>query len=114
MEKSSSVFIRLMEDAIFGIDPSSLPHLRVGCDWAELQILTDPFVVYRGHRYLPVILVEELATEIKRLLFVSAVSLVQYLESIRANRDALVGVNIRLRKKSEDRLSPYEVEELAD
>ena len=118
MENGPSVFVRLMNEALSGIDPHSLPHLRVGPEWAELQVLSDPFVIYRKsfgqYRYTPVVLVEELRTELKRLLFISAVSLAQCLESIRAKRGNLVGVNIRVRKRGEERFSTYEVEELAD
>ena len=114
MENKPSVFVRLMNEALSGIDPSSLPHLRVGPEWAEIQVLTDPFVIYRRDKYLPVLLVEELATEMKRLLFISAVSLAQCLEPIRAKRGTLVGINIRVRKKGEERFSTYEAEELAD
>ena len=108
------IFVRLMNEALSGEDPNSLPHLRVGPEWAEIQVLTDPFVIYRRDRYLPVVLVEELGTEMKRLLFISAVSLAHCLELIRAKRDTLVGANIRVRKQGEERFSPYEVEELAE
>jgi hypothetical protein len=114
MEGGSSIFVRLMNEAIAGIDPNNLPHIRVGAEWAEVQILTDPFVIYKKDRYLPVVIVEELRTETKYLLYISAVSLSQCLESIRTKRDTLVGVNVRMRKKGEERFSPYEVEELAD
>ena len=114
MENKPSIFVRLMNEAIAGIDPYSLSHLRIGPEWAEIQILTDPFVIYRRDRYLPVVLVEELGTELKRLIFISAVSLAQCLEPIRAKRGTLIGVNIRVRKKGEERFSTYEVEELAD
>jgi len=114
MGNDESMLGRLMKDALSGVDPSSLPYLRVGTEWTEIQVLTDPFVIYRRDKYLPVILVEELSTEVRRLLFVAAVSLAQCLEPIRARRGALVGLNIRIRKKGEDKFSPYEVEELAE
>ena len=114
MENKPSVFVRLMNEALAGIDPDSLPHLRVGAEWAEIQVLTDPFVIYRRDRYLSVVLVEELRTETRYLLYISAVSLGQCLESIRAKRDTLVSVNVRMRKKGEERFTSYEVEELAD
>lgn len=114
MENEPSVFVRLMNEALLGIDPNNLPHLRVGTEWAEIQILTDPFVIYKRYKYLPVVLVEEIRTELKRLLYISAMSLSQYLESIREKRGTLVGVNVRLRKTGEEQFSPYEVEELAD
>ena len=118
MENKPSIFVRLMNEALSGVDPDSLPYLRVGPEWAEIQVLTDPFVIYRKTfgkgRYLPVVLVEDLRAESKHLLFVSAVSLAQCLEPLRAERGTLVGLNIRVRKKGEDRFSEYEVEELAD
>ncbi|MFH0896425.1 MAG: hypothetical protein V1850_00045 [Candidatus Bathyarchaeota archaeon] len=114
MENKPSIFVRLMNEALSGIDPYSLPHLRVGPEWTGIQVLTDPFVIYRRDRYLPVVLVEELGTELKHLHFISAVSLAKCLEPIRAKRGTLVGVNIRMRKKGEERFSTYEVEELVD
>ncbi len=114
MDKRLLVFTRLMNESICGIDPSSLNHLKVGTEWAEIQILADPFVVYRNDKYLPVVLVEETSTERKCLLFVTAMSLAKCLEPFRAKRGALVGINVRIRKKSEDKFSPYEIEELAD
>jgi hypothetical protein len=114
MENKPSVFAHLMNEALLGIDPNNLPHIRVGAEWAEVQILTDPFVIYKRERYLPVVLVEELRTEIRYLLYISAVSLGQFLETIRAKRGTLVGMNIRLRKEGEEQFSAYEVEELAD
>ena len=112
MEEKESVFIRLMRDAILGVDLVELQHVRVGLNWVDIQVLTDPFVVFRRDRYLPVVLVEELGTEAKYLLFVSAVSLSQCIESIRMRNGTLVGVNLRLRKKGEDRFAAYDVEEL--
>lgn len=114
MENKPSVFIRLMNETLSGVDPSSLAHLRVGTEWTEVQLLSDPFVIYRNNRYLPVILAEELGTERKRLLFVAASSLAECLEAIRMERGALVGLNVRIRKKGEDKFSPYELEELAE
>jgi hypothetical protein len=114
MENKPSIFAHLMNEAISEVDPNNLPHLRVGPEWSEIQLLTDPFVIYRRDRYLPVVLVEELATEQKHVLFISAVSLGQCLESIRVRRGNLVGTNIRLRKKGEERFSGYELEELAE
>ena len=114
MGSEESVLGHLMKDAILGIDPSSLAHLRVGTEWIEIQVLTDPFVVYRKDKYLPVLLVEELSAERKCLLFVTATSIAAYLEPLRAKRGALIGLNLRIRKKAEDKFSPYEVEELAE
>ncbi len=91
MDNKPAVFIRVMQEALLGIDLTSLSHLKIGTEWAEVQILTDPFVVFRKDRYQPVVLVEELETELKYLLFVSAKSLDERLEPLRVRRGALVG-----------------------
>lgn len=59
MDKQPLVFIRLMNEAILGIDPSSLKHLKVGTEWVGIQILTDPFVIYRNDKYLAVVPAKE-------------------------------------------------------
>jgi|GEM_PF-1616373 hypothetical protein len=114
IRNGESMLGHLMKDAILGVDPSSLAHLRVRTEWIGIQVLTDPFVVYRNDKYLPVILVEELNTEHKYLLFVSATSLAKNLEALRAKRGALIGLNLRIRKQAEDKFSAYEVEELVE
>jgi len=87
---------------------------RVGTEWTCIQVLSDPFVIYKRLGYAPVILVEVLESELRCLLFVSAKSLADCLEPIRKRQGTLVGLNIRVRRKGEDRFSEYDVEELAD
>lgn len=103
-----------MKEAILGINPEDVSYCRVSTDWTDIQILTDPFVIYTKRGYSPVLLVEELNTEEKCLLFVSAKSLSEFLEKLRKERGALVGVNVRVRKRGEEKFSTYEVEELAE
>ncbi len=103
-----------MKDTINGVDPYSLPQLRISTNWSEIQILTDPFVIKSALGYGPVILVEELSTERKYIMYVSAKSLSNCLEPLRERRGALVGLNIRVRKTGDERISPYEAEELAE
>lgn len=113
-ESGSSVFLRVMKEALEGVDPNSLQHLKIGTGWAEVQVLSDPFVVYRNNKYLPAILVEVMTTGMKSILFVAAQSLAESMEPMRQQRGSLVGLNIRLRKTGSEQFSPYEVEELAE
>ena len=113
-EKQASILTSVMSNVLAGVDPSSLPYLRVGTEWTYIEVLSEPFVIYKRDRYTPVIVVEELESERKSLLFVAAVSLARCLEPIREKRGTLVGLNIRVRKKGEDRFSEYDIEELAD
>ena len=75
MEDKPSVFLRVMNEDLQGVDPSTLDHLKEGIEWNEIQVTTDPFVVYRNKKYLPVVLIEDIGTIEKRLLFISALSL---------------------------------------
>jgi len=114
VENKPSVFVHLMNESLHDVEVSNITHLKVGTEWVEIQVLTDPFVVYRHDKYLPAVLVEESASESKSILYVSAKSLAECLEPLRATRGALVGLNIRIRKKGEEQFSQYEIEELAD
>lgn len=114
MDKKTAALGSLMSEALKGVDPAALTYLRVGTEWTEVEVLTDPFVVYRRERYLPAILVEQLDSEERYLLFVAAVSIAKCLESMREERGALIGLRIRVRKNSDDKFAAYEVEELAD
>ena len=114
MGNNKSMLWSAMSDALAGVDPYALPHLRVGTEWICIQILSDPFVVYKSRGYAPVILVEDLDSEQQCILFVAAKSLSECLEPIRKKRGNLVGLNIRIRKEGDERFSRYDVEELAE
>lgn len=85
-------------------------RLRIGTGWTEVEIRSDPFVVYTRRGYAPVI--EVLRSGLPHLLFVSAISLSEQLEAIRERQGSLVGVRMRLRKQDAGQFSPYIVEEL--
>lgn len=103
-----------MTEALEGLEPDTIPSIRIGTEWTYLQILTDPIVVYRNKRYLPAVLVEETNTENRGILFITAMSIAEIFEPIRETRGALVGVNLRIHRKGEDKFSTYEIEELTD
>lgn len=114
MSDDNSMLWRVMSDALADVDIDNLPHLHVGTNWLYIEILSEPFVVYRRLGYSPVVVVEEIESEQHSILFVSAKSLSNYLEPIRRRRGNLMGLNIKIRKDGEDRFSKYEVEELVD
>ena len=114
MGNNKSMLWSAMSDALAGVDPSTLPQLRVSSQWICIQVLSDPFVVCKSRGYAPVILVEDLESERQCILFVAAKSLSERLEPIRKTRGNLVGLNIKIRKEGDERFSKYEVEELAE
>ena len=114
MSNDDSIHLRLMKEAMDGVDPNSLPRLKVKANWIEIQILTDPFVMKTFLGYTAAVLVETPIEDGKHNLLVSAKSLSDLLEPIRQRRGTLIGLNVRVRKAGQERISPYELEELSD
>lgn len=94
----------------FGDDPN-LTHLRVGTDPQILEILTDPYVIYRSNRYAPVVKIKEVESDKEYILYISSTSLAQQLEDIRTfdGDGSLIGIKVAVNKDSDDRFAKYEV-----
>jgi len=93
----------------FGDDPN-LTHLRVGTDPQVIEILTDPYVIYRSNRYAPVVKVKDVNSDTEYILYISSTSLAQQLEDIRTfdGDGSMVGIKIAVNKDSDDRFAKYE------
>jgi len=91
---------------------TELPSMRVKEGRILIKVLSDPFVVYRARKYLPVIRVKDTEADLDYLLFVSAISLSETLEEIRSEYGTLVDREFAIRKKDSAQTSPYEIEEL--
>ena len=84
-------------------------HLKVGTDWADAEILTEPYVVMTMRGYAPVVDVKS-GTD-KLLLYISAKSLSLALEPlVQANGGKFTGLKLRLKKESDDKMAGYVVE----
>ena len=114
MGNDESIYIRLRRETNLDVDPNTLPRLQVKTNLIEMKILTDPFVIQSRLGYSPAIIVEVPDEDEKRLFFISAKSIFDSIEPIREERGALVGLNIRVRKAGSERISPYELEEIAE
>ena len=90
---------------------TELEHLRVGAGWIEIEIQSEPFVIYRNRKYNPVIHIKEVLSGLSYVLFISAASLGEALEDFRSEHGVLTGKVISIRKGSADRFAPYEIEE---
>jgi hypothetical protein len=84
----------------------------VGPEWVSVEILSEPFVRFANHRYLPAVEVEVLDTGEHTILYVAAKSLAEPLEEVRATRGSLEGATVRLRTYQEDQYRRYQLEEL--
>jgi hypothetical protein len=84
-------------------------RLRVGTGWTEVLITSEVRVIHTRRGYVPVLEIER--QHLPHILFVSAASLADPLEKIRASRGGvLAGARIRLHKTGEDHFSSYEIE----
>jgi hypothetical protein len=93
------------------ISARSHEQLRISSSPRLIQVLSGPHVVPTRRGYQPVLCVEELHEGKKYLLYISAMSLTEALEEIRAQRaGSLVGAAIKVRKESEEKMARYEAE----
>ena len=88
---------------------TELEHLRVGSGWIEIEIQSEPFVVYRHRKYNPVLHIKEVLSGLNYILFISAASLAEAIEDYRTEHGALTGKVISIKKGSTDRFAPYEI-----
>ena len=86
-----------------------LPNLKVGTEWIPIEILSEALVVMSMRGYAPVVEVQAPAG--KHVLYISSKSISEGLEPLRkANGGSFKGLKLKVRKASEDKMAPYEVE----
>ena len=86
-----------------------LPTLKVGTDWIPVEIVGEAQVQMTMRGYAPVVEVQAPAG--KHVLYISSKSISEALEPLRqANGGRFTGLKLRVRKQSEDKMAPYEVE----
>lgn len=89
------------------------PSLKVGTGWIALEITSEPDVVLTFKGYAPILRVKKIRTNVEFMLYISAKSLGEPLESLRENnQDLFSGIKIRIRKENSTQTAKYEVEEL--
>lgn len=89
----------------------TLPALKVGTGWIELEIISEPDVVLTFRGYAPILRVRKISNNLEYIFYISAVSLGQTLEELRQNNAGnFKGIQFRVRKKDATPMSPYEIE----
>ena len=92
------------------MDKKILPFLKVGTEWIELEIISEPDVVLTAFGYAPFLLVREMTTDTDYRFYISAKSLAIPLEKLRKdNKGIFEGIQFRVRKENIDQKAPYEV-----
>jgi hypothetical protein len=86
-------------------------QLKISSAPRLIQVAGGPFVVPTRRGYQPVLVVEELHEGKHYLLYISAVSLTEGLEALRAsNSGELLGVAMAIRKVGDGAMAPYDVQ----
>jgi len=86
-----------------------LPNLKVGTDWIGVEVLSEGKVIMSIRGYAPVLEVQ--ANGAKHVLYISSKSISEALEPLRqGNGGNFKGLKFKVRKASEDKMAPYEVE----
>ena len=89
----------------------TVPSLKVGTGWIELEIVSEPDVVLTFKGYTPVLRIQKSKTGVEYLLYISAKSLAEPLEELKKNNGGVFkGIQLRIRKESMEKTSKYEVE----
>jgi len=84
-------------------------NLKVGVNWINVEVVSEPYVVMSFRGYAPV--VDVTGPEGKQMLYISSKSISEGLDPlVKANGGKFLGLKLRLRKESEDRMAPYVVE----
>ncbi|MBI2933037.1 MAG: hypothetical protein HYY16_15440 [Planctomycetes bacterium] len=83
-------------------------NVKVGTDWMEVEIMSEPYVVMTFRGYEPVVDVQTGGA--KKRLFIGPKSLGQALEPSVRKSGKFAGLRFRVKKESGDRMAPYVVE----
>ena len=89
------------------------PHtfLKVGIEWIELEIVSEPDVVLTFKGYVPILQVREISTGSEYRFYISAKSLAEPLEKLRRNNGGIfTGIHFSVRKESINQMAKYEVD----
>jgi hypothetical protein len=85
------------------------PRLAIDENWAEVTIISDPFVIKTGMGYTAAINVLAMKSNAIHHIIVGAKSLSNELEIVRTKNGSLVGVALKIRKQSTEQKSLYEL-----
>ncbi len=88
-----------------------LTQLRIGEGWIQLRIHGEPFVKATFRGYTPVLEVENLHSQTRHFLYMSAKTFMEGIEPLRVgNSGRFDGLQFRIRKEADDRFARYLIE----
>ncbi len=88
---------------------AELENLKVGVDWIDIEVVSEPFVIMTMRGYAPVVEVQ--AGGARRRLFIGAKTLGEELEpAVQKQGGKFTGLKFRVKKENADKMAPYVVE----
>lgn len=88
---------------------AELQNLKVGVEWIDVEVTSEPYVVMTMRGYAPV--VEVRAASETRRMFIGSKTLSQALDpAVKKQGGRFTGLKFRVRKESGDQMAPYIVE----
>lgn len=92
-----------------------IPFLKVGTEWIELEVISEPDVVLTFKGYAPILRVREIRTGSEYRFYISAKSLAEPLEELKRNNSGIfIGIQFCVRKEGMDKMAKYKVETSVD
>ena len=93
-------------------DQERKPTMKVGTEWVQVEIVSEPYVVNTMRGFAPVVDVKTPGGEF--ILYISSKSMSDGLEPLmKAAAGKFSGLKIRVKKESEDKMARYMVEKQA-
>lgn len=91
----------------------NFPRLEVYMGFIGLEIICEPYLVNSIRGYAPVVDVKHINERIEYSLYISAKSISDHLEPLRAkNNNMFTGIKFKIKKEDNKKISKYIIEEL--
>ena len=90
---------------------NQLQQLRIREGWIHLRVQAEPYVIATRYGYQPVLPVENLRSQTRHFIYMSAKSFMDGIEPLRSTNDGkFSGLEFRIRKESDNKLAPFVIE----
>jgi len=90
-----------------------LPTFRCTTEFANLKIISEPYVVLTNRGYAPVVDVENMQDNTKYQFYIQALSIAKKIDELRReNSENFSGIAIKVKKESNDKFAPYVIEKV--
>jgi hypothetical protein len=91
-----------------------VPILKVTTDPVRVEVIAEPTVNMTRRGFAPVLPVRIIGSEQEYYLYISAMSISREVDDRRAkNGGKFVGLRFSVKKESEERISPYIIEDIS-